>query len=195
MRRRPASAKPLDLFRIVVQPLERLAQQRDVFLGNDQPGIGDGLGQGAAGAADDGDAVRHGVERGAGRGLDPARRIAGGHDDHVEPGPDLVDRGAGEGAEPGDASGDAQPLGESLELLLRGSSAHHGDGPAADELDRGAEQQVESLLVDQPADEPDREPGVGRAVHGEGQRCPELGDRAVGQRRVALAVPGVRRAR
>ena len=144
--------------------------------GRTSPASADGLGQSAAGAADDGDAVRHGVERRAGRGLDPARGIAGGHDDDVEPGPDLVHRGPGKRAEPGDPSGDAQPLGESLELLLRGARADHGDGPAADDLDRGAKQQVEPLLVDQPADESDRQPGVGRR----GPRRAATACRAVG---------------
>ena len=61
----------------------------------------------------------------AARGVASTQRgvLREGTTTHVEPGPDLVDRGAGERAEPGDASGDAQPLGEPLELLLGGPGA------------------------------------------------------------------------
>ena len=108
--------------------------------------------------------------------LDPALGGAGGEDHAVEPGPDLVHPLPGQGAEPGDPPRDAQALGQSLQLLLGGPGADHGDGPAADQLHAGAEQQVESLLRDEPAEEPDGEPGlIAARTTGSGSPTPSWG--------------------
>ena len=66
----------------------------------------------------------------------------------------------GSAPQPGDPARDAEPLGQTLQLLLRGAVPTTVMRPPADQLHAGAEQQVESLLGNEPADEADGEAGV-----------------------------------
>ena len=110
--------------------------------------------------------------------------VRDGHDDAVEAGPDLLDAASWQRAQPRDPARDAQPFGQPLQLLLRRARADDGDVPAAHQFHAGAEEQVESLLGNEPADETDGQADVGRPLRVEREWDADLWRGAVGQGRM-----------
>ena len=163
-RRRPASAEPLHF-----APAHRAdagaprLSAPTSSSGTTSPASPMVSGRAPRGAADHGDAVRHRVERRA-RGMASIQRGRGarGHDEHVEPRPDLVDRARGRA--PSQVTRPAMPS----RSASPSSSSWAGPVPTtvmrppAHQLHGGAEQEVEPLLGDQPADEADARVRMGR---------------------------------
>ncbi len=165
--------------------MKRVGQRTHVFLGHHDAGVAHDLGDRPRGAAHHGDPVGHGLERRARENLDPPRGGARGGHQHVELRPDLFHAAARQRAQPGHPPGDLAGAGQPFELLLGGTGPHHRDRPAAHQLHRRAEEQVEALFRNEPAHESERETGVRRAHDGRRERHAELRDGAVRQRVVS----------
>ena len=119
-------------------------------------------------------AVRHGVE-GCPGGLIHRGVVREGST--IQPGPDRLDAAAWQG--PSRVTRPAMKCSASLGKFLGRTGAHHGDRPAADELDRRAEQEVEALFGMSRPTKPKARP-VWALARRQRERCADLRDAAMG---------------